>query len=46
MLKMIRKMVRFRLAQKVTRGAARKLGLRPIAGLLGVVGGLRAARRH
>jgi hypothetical protein len=46
MLNMIRNLVRFRLAQKVSRGAAKKLGLRPIAGLVGLIGGIRAARRH
>lgn len=46
MLKTIRNLVRFRLGQKVTRGAARKLGLRPIAGLAGLIGGIRSVRRH
>lgn len=46
MFKFLRKMVRFRVGQKVTRGTARKLGLGPLSGLLGVIGGMRAARRH
>ncbi|HVR44125.1 MAG TPA: hypothetical protein VMS56_11860 [Thermoanaerobaculia bacterium] len=42
----IRKMIRFRIGQKVSRGAARRLGLRPISSLLGVIGGLKAVRKH
>lgn len=41
MIRLILKMIRFRLGQKMARGTARKLGLRPVAGLMGLIGGLR-----
>ncbi|HUP66161.1 MAG TPA: hypothetical protein VM557_12865 [Thermoanaerobaculia bacterium] len=46
MFKLLGKMLKFRLGQKVTRGAAKKMGLGPMSGLLGLVGGLKAARKH
>jgi len=44
MLKMIAMMIRFRVGQKVTRGAARKMGLGLISPLAGVIGGLKTMR--
>jgi hypothetical protein len=41
MLKLIAKMVKFRIGQKVARGAAKKIGLRPVAGLMGLIGGFK-----
>ncbi|HEY0593851.1 MAG TPA: hypothetical protein VGF40_18915 [Thermoanaerobaculia bacterium] len=46
MLTFLKKMIKFRVGQKVARGAAKKLGFKPIAGLVGLVGGYRAMRRH
>lgn len=40
----IKKIVRFRLAQKSARGAARMLGFGRLGLILGLVGGLRALR--
>lgn len=41
MIGLILKMIRFRLGQKMARGTAKKLGLRPVSGLMGIIGGLR-----
>lgn len=46
MLSFLKKIVRFRVGQKVSRGAAKKLGFGPLAGIIGLVGGLRTLRRH
>jgi hypothetical protein len=46
MLNFLKKLIRFRVGQKVSRGAAKKLGLRPISGIVGLIGGLRTMRRH
>ena len=40
------KMIRFRMAQKATRGAARSLGFRRLGAVLGLIGGWRALRHH
>jgi len=41
MLKLMVKMVKFRMGQKVAKGTAKKIGLKP-AWLIGVIGGLKA----
>ena len=46
MLSFLKKMVKFRVGQKVSRGAAKKLGLGPISSIIGLVGGYRTMRRH
>lgn len=46
MLKMLKKLLLFRVGQKTTRGFARKIGLRSIAPLVGLVGGVRYMRKH
>ena len=46
MLRMVKNLIRFRLGQKVARGTAKKLGLGPVAGIVGLVSGLRAMRKH
>jgi hypothetical protein len=46
MLSFLKKMIKFRLGQKVARGTAKKLGLGPFAGVIGLVGGYRSMRRH
>jgi hypothetical protein len=46
MLSFLKNMIRFRVGQKVSRGAAKKLGLRPLSGIIGLIGGLRTMRRH
>lgn len=42
MFGLIMKMAKFRIGQKVARGVAKKLGLRPVSGLLGIIGGFKA----
>jgi hypothetical protein len=46
MLNFLKTIIRFRVGQKVSRGAAKKLGLRPISGIVGLIGGFRTMRRH
>jgi hypothetical protein len=47
MIRTIRKMIRYRIGQKVTRGFARKLGFfRGTSSILGVIGGLAALRKR
>lgn len=41
MFGVIMKMVKFRIGQKITRKAAKKLGLGPVAGLMGLIGGFK-----
>lgn len=44
MLNFLKKLILFRMGQKGTRGAAKMLGLGRLGSILGLVGGLRAAR--
>lgn len=46
MFSLLKKMIRFRVGQKVSRGAAKKIGLGPLSGLLGIIGGVRTMRRR
>lgn len=46
MFKTIKQLILFRLGQKVSRGVAKKVGLRPISSLAGLVGGLRYMSKH
>jgi hypothetical protein len=41
MIGLMIKMAKFRIGQKVSRKAAKKLGLRPVAGLMGLIGGFK-----
>lgn len=43
---LIKKLVRFRVAQKSTRGAAKLLGFGKLGLVFGLIGGLRALRHH
>jgi hypothetical protein len=42
----LKKLLIFRIGQKTSRGFARTIGLDSIAGLVGIIGGLRAMRHH
>jgi len=42
----IKKLIRFRVGQKSTRGAAKLLGFGRIGVIFGLIGGLRALRHH
>jgi len=46
MLSLMKKLLLFRIGQKTTRGFARRIGLHGIAGVAGLVGGLKYMRRH
>lgn len=46
MFKTIKQLILFRLGQKVSRGVAKKVGLRPVASLAGLIGGFRYMRKH
>lgn len=46
MLRLLKKLLLFRLGQKTSRGFARLIGLDGIARVVGVIGGVRYMRRH
>ncbi len=46
MLHFLKKLLMFRVGQKASRGFARTIGLKSVAGLVGVVGGMKYMRRH
>ena len=46
MLTMIKRLVMFRLGQKSARGAARMLGFGRLGMVIGLLGGLKAMKRH
>jgi len=46
MLSLVRKLLYFRLGQKVAKGAARSLGFKGLVPIIGLVGGIRSMRRH
>ena len=46
MLDLLRKLFLFRVGQKTTKGFAHKIGLRTLAPIVGLIGGLRFMRRH
>ena len=46
MLNFMKKLLLFRIGQKATRGVAHRIGLHGIAGVAGLVGGLKYMRRH
>jgi hypothetical protein len=46
MLNFIKRLVAFRLGQTSARGAARLLGFRRLAMIAGLIGGVKAWRRH
>jgi hypothetical protein len=46
MLHFLKKMLMFRIGQKASRGFARTIGLDAIAGVVGLLGGMKYMRRH
>jgi len=46
MWRFLRKLLRFRLAQKASKSTARALGFGRLSLILGLIGGWRAMRRH
>ena len=46
MMHFLKKLVMFRIGQKASRGFARSIGLNAMAGLVGLVGGVKYMRRH
>jgi len=46
MLHFLKKLLMFRIGQKASRGFARGIGLDAVAGLVGLVGGVKYIRRH
>ena len=46
MLHFLRKLLMFRVGQKASRGFAKSIGLDALAGVVGLVGGLKYMRRH
>ena len=43
---MIKRFFQFRMNQKLARGTARSLGLGKLAGIVGLIAGVQAIRRH
>jgi hypothetical protein len=46
MWNVLRSLFLFRVGQKTSRGMARTFGLRSLAGVIGILGGVRYARKH
>jgi len=46
MLRLLKKLLLFRIGQKTSRGFARTIGLDSLAALVGIVGGIKYMRRH
>jgi hypothetical protein len=46
MLTLIKRLIKYRVAQKSAKSAARLLGFGRLASLVGLIGGLRALRTH
>jgi len=47
MYRFLRKVFMFRLGQRTSRGFARKIGIRrPLANIIGIIGGVKYMRRH
>ena len=46
MLHFLKKLLMFRIGQKASRGFARSIGLEALAGVVGLVGGVKYMRRH
>ena len=46
MLHFLKKLMMFRIGQKASRGFARSIGLNAMAGIVGLVGGVKYMRRH
>jgi hypothetical protein len=47
MLRFLKKLLMFRVGQKASHGFARSIGVyKPIAGIVGLIGGIKYMRRH
>ena len=47
MYRFLKKVLMFRVAQRTSRGFARRIGIgRPFASLIGIIGGVKYVRRH
>jgi hypothetical protein len=46
MLRLLKKLLLFRVGQKTSRGFARTIGLDSLAAIVGIIGGLKYMRRH
>jgi len=46
MLRLLKKLLLFRIGQKTSRGFARTIGLDSLAAIVGVIGGIKYMRRH
>ena len=46
MLRLLKKLLLFRVGQKTSRGFAKTIGLNSIAAVVGVIGGLKYMRHH
>ena len=46
MLNFIKKLIAFRIGQSSTKGMARLLGFRKLATVAGIIGGVKAYRKH
>jgi hypothetical protein len=46
MLSLLKKLLLFRIGQKTSKGVSHRLGLHSIAGMVGLIGGVRYMRRH
>ena len=47
MYRFLKKVFMFRVAQRASRGFARRIGIRrPFANLIGIIGGVKYVRRH
>jgi hypothetical protein len=46
MWSMLKRFLQFRMSQKMARGTARSLGFGKLAGIVGLIAGVQAIRRH
>jgi hypothetical protein len=46
MLRLLKKLLLFRIGQKTSRGFARTIGLDSLAAIVGIIGGVKYMRRH
>ena len=46
MLRLMKKLLLFRIGQKTSRGFARVIGLDSLAAIVGIIGGVKYMRRH
>jgi len=46
MIRLLKKLLLFRIGQKTSRGFARTIGLDSLAAIVGILGGIKYMRRH